>query len=118
MKLVFQHKGRAVVIQRHETAGVETHNAYRVAVYTFHPCFCPFPILYFSYTERRFRVLIEYELSDRDRRFCEVFALNGQRLFDSRDFIPFVPTPKPWTERFEHDGKRPHPRHFQGLRNQ
>ena len=118
MKLVFEHKGRAVVIQRHETAGVETHNAYGVTVYTFHPCFCPFPILSFSYTERRFRVLIEYDLSDRDRRYCEVFAPNGQRLFDSRDFIPFVPTPKPGTQRFEHEGKRHHPRHFQDLRNQ
>jgi hypothetical protein len=112
MKLVFEHKGPAVVVQRHETAGVETHDAYCVTVYTFHPCFRPFPILYFSYTERRFRVLIEYDLSDR------VFAPNGQRLFDSRNFIPFVPTPKPRTERFEHEGKRHHPRHFQDLRNQ
>ena len=118
MKLIFQHRGRAVVIQRHETAGVETHNAYRVTVYTFHPCFCPFPILSFSYTERRFRVLIEYDLSDRDRRYCEVFAPNGHRLFDSRDFIPFVRTPKARAQRFEHNGKRPHPRHFHELRNQ
>ena len=118
MKLVFARKGRAVVIQRHETAGVETHDAYPVTIHAFHPCFSPFPILYFSYTERRFRVLVEYELSDRDRRYCEVFGPNGQRLFDSCDFIPFVPMPMPRTERFEHDGKRPHPRHFQELRNQ
>jgi hypothetical protein len=117
MKLVFEHKGRAIVIQRHESAGVETHNAYGVTIRAFHPCFCLFPNLNFSYTEHRFRVLIEYELSEKDRRYCEVFALKGQRLFDSRDFIPFVPTPKPRTERFEHEGKRPHPRHFQELRS-
>ena len=118
MKLIFKHNGRATVIQRHESAGVETHNAYRVTVHAFHPCFRPNPVLCFSYSERRFRLLIEYELSNRDRRYCEVFAPNGQRLFDSRDFIPFVPTPKARTERFEHDGKRPHPRRFQELRNQ
>jgi hypothetical protein len=111
MKLVFEHKERAVVIQRHDFASQETHGAYRVTVHAFHPCFCPFPILHLSYTERRFRVLVEYELSDWDRRYCEVFASNG-------DFIPFVPTPKARTERFEHEGKRPHPRHFQEVRNQ
>ena len=89
-----------------------------MTLHTLHPPFRPFPILQFSYTERRFRVLIEYELSDRDRRYCEVFAPNRQRLFDSRDFIPFVPTPKPETQRIEHKGKRPHPRYFQELRNQ
>jgi hypothetical protein len=113
MKLVIEHKGRAVVIQRHEFAGEETHYAYRV---TIHACFRPFLILYFSYTELRFRTLVQYELSDRQRRYCEVFSPNGQRLFDSRDFIPFVPTPKR-TRRLEYGGKRPHPRHFGELRN-
>jgi len=39
MKLVFENKGRAVVIQRHDFAGQETHNAYRVTVHAFHPAF-------------------------------------------------------------------------------
>jgi hypothetical protein len=119
MKLIFHHAGPVSVTQRHERHGALTHTARRLAIRAFYPPFRICPILTFAFVESFFRSPLEFTLSDEDRRYCEVVAPDGRRLFDSRDLIPFVPAPTARTRQLpapaDRFGKRMHPRHFREL---
>jgi hypothetical protein len=122
MKLIFQHVGPIAITQRHECHGDLTHTGRRLTISAFYPPFRAYPILTFAYVESMFRSRLEFTLSDEDRRYCEVVAPDGTRLFDSRQLIPFAPAPTARVKQqpAPHDrfGKRLQPRHFGDLRNQ
>jgi hypothetical protein len=121
MNLIFDHAGTVAITQRHERHGDLTHTGPRLAIRAFYPPFRVNPILTLAINESFFRSPLEFTLSDEDRRYCEVVAPDGTRLFDSRELIPFVPAPTARAGRHPapHDrfGKRIHPRHFGDLRN-
>jgi hypothetical protein len=119
MRILFKHQGPVVVIHRHLRGGENRHTARRLSIHARYSPFQPYPVLQVSYVEKIFNARTEFSITDGCRRYCEVIAPNGERLFDRRDLIPWEP-PRPVSKPrpLEHDGKRLHPRHFRELRNQ
>jgi hypothetical protein len=68
------------------------------------------------------RARVEYSIVPDGMRYCEVFARDGTRLFDSRNVIPCDPPPaRELAVAPEPDdgyGRRPHPRRFRDQRKQ
>ena len=120
--LIFEYKGPVAVTQRYWVHGELTHKARDVTVHSTRP-YGEYELgLLFSYVESVFRTRVEYSIVPDGMRYCEVFARDGTRLFDSRDLIPCEPPPvrKLAAIRGPDDGygRRAHPRRFRDQRKQ
>jgi hypothetical protein len=122
LEIVFEHRGYVVVTQRSKLHGELTHTGRLLTVQAVSPWEEYDAAILVTFIERTFNASLTIPVVRDNDRYCEVFARDGARLFDSRDVIPCEPAPvATWTGAHgivPTAGRRPHPRHFREDRNQ
>jgi hypothetical protein len=122
LEIVFQHNGYVVVTQRSKLHGELTHTGRLLTIRTVSSWEQYDLALLVTFIESTFNATLTIPVVPDNDRYCEVFAHDGTRLFDSRDVIPCEPAPIATRTVVQSSpapsGKRPHPRHLREKRNQ
>jgi hypothetical protein len=121
LQIVFEHSRHVVVTQRSKLHGELMHKGRLLTIRAVSSWEQYDLALLVTFIERTFNASITVPVVPDNDRYCEVFARDGMRLFDSRHLIPCEPAPVATRTVVENSlatsGKRPHPRHLREHRN-